>query len=488
MTHQPLQNNLPVPTAPGHIHHLETSIASLHPSLAGYLQNLNLPTENVFVAAEERSIVINGFENAISMLKDEDRTDAYYLSKFTVAATVGLFDAALNYLWNETINSLRRLIVATDLSYFFDVAEKREGHRAKLQEPEDLAKIEDLTLIETCARIGLLNEVNKERLRHINYMRNHASAAHPNQNDLNGSEMLGWLANCIRYAITANPDVSMVNVKKLLNSIKLSDIPATDAPVIAAEASRLDQPRVDDLMWTLFGMFTDLRSDVICRGNIAKLAPYLWPVVSENRKYEIGARMGYFLKHGEQARKEASSDFLTRVDGLRYRSEDVLTVELLDKLRTLYQVHVAWNNFYNEWPHAQALSSSLPPSGVVPRAARSEWVKVISMCFIGNGMGYRDGVDHNAVPFYTAFINAFGEAEIVELIHLFADDGFTDDLHMPKADHRARMLLNHLKGMTSNVLIKSAIDVILNHPQQLLKKVGITTAYRTAIQNLPTYP
>jgi hypothetical protein len=96
-----------------------------------------------------------------------------------------------------------RLAASIDLSYFFDTAEKRESHRAKLQTVEDLRALEDLTLIDTCARVDLLTDVNRERLRHINYMRNHASAAHPNQSDLTGQEMVAWLSNCLRYAITA---------------------------------------------------------------------------------------------------------------------------------------------------------------------------------------------------------------------------------------------------------------------------------------------
>lgn len=45
----------------------------------------------------------------------EERQRAYYLTKFTVAIAVGLFDGALNYLWDETISSLRRLVSRVDL-------------------------------------------------------------------------------------------------------------------------------------------------------------------------------------------------------------------------------------------------------------------------------------------------------------------------------------------------------------------------------------
>lgn len=34
------------------------------------------------------------------------------------AAAVGLFDASLNYLWDETVSELRRRVAGFDLSYF----------------------------------------------------------------------------------------------------------------------------------------------------------------------------------------------------------------------------------------------------------------------------------------------------------------------------------------------------------------------------------
>lgn len=185
---------------------LETSIQGLNPRLASFLSSLGLPTEQVLVGFEERRFVLQSLEKTLQVLPPDKREEAYYLSKFSISVGVGLFDAALNYLWDETILALRRLAASIDLSYFFDTAEKREAARARLQAEEDLALLDDLTLIDTCARVDLLTDVNRERLRHVNYMRNHASAAHPNQSDLTGQEMIAWLSNCLRYAITAKPD------------------------------------------------------------------------------------------------------------------------------------------------------------------------------------------------------------------------------------------------------------------------------------------
>jgi len=363
-----------------HTAELETSIQGLSAPLAGFLSSLGLPTEQVLVEFSERRFVLQSLQQTIEVLPCEERSKAYYLSKFSVSIMVGLFDAALNFLWDETILALRRLAAAIDLSYFFDTAEKREAYRAKLQTSDDLATLDDLTLIDTCARVDLISDVNRERLRHVNFMRNHASAAHPNQNELSGQEMIAWLSTCLRAAITAKPEKAVIVTKQLLTNIRTVLIPANDIPVIAADFEHFSTARIDDLLWTLFGIYVDPSQKADCRTNIAKLAPYVWSLASEDRRFQVGARHEHFIKQADQERKVFADEFLVHVNGQQYRAEDVLAGDLLDKLRSLMAAHNGMNNFYNEWPHAQSLESALPVSGIVPKAARLEWVRTITQC------------------------------------------------------------------------------------------------------------
>ena len=145
---------------------LSTSVQAINAPLADFLEVAGLPTSEVLVTFEERRIVLNSFNDAIAILPADRRGDAHYLSKFVVAISMGLFDAALNYLWNETVAALRRLVARTDLEYFFDAVEKRPGIRKKLQTADDLPEIGEAMLVEGCHRIGLLTNVNYERLKH----------------------------------------------------------------------------------------------------------------------------------------------------------------------------------------------------------------------------------------------------------------------------------------------------------------------------------
>lgn len=351
MTDNNNSNLLPVPIS----HDLETSISSFNQPLANFISEVGLPTENILSPIEERNKVLKGIKEALSILPLDERSKSYYLTKFTVAITVGLFDGALNYLWNETVKALRNL-ARFDLEYFFSVAEKVSSRYKNLDKAEDLAEVNDHDLLEVCRRIGLISDVNYKRLENVNYMRNHVSAAHPNENEVDGFEMLGWLSNCLRYAITTKPDRSVVEVKILLDNIRNISIPSSDFPVIGEDIALLPQERIDDFLWTLFGLFTDPKQTPATKANITGLAEYVWKASSEDRRFEIGAKYGIFRKNADIVRKDAANLFLQIVKGPSYRDEDSLAGELIEKLETLKSVHFAPNNFYNEYPHAKSLN------------------------------------------------------------------------------------------------------------------------------------
>jgi hypothetical protein len=238
-------------------------------------------------------------------------------------------------------------------------------------------------------------------------------------------------------------------------------------------------------LWTLFGIYVDPGQKADCRSNISKLAPHVWALASEDRKFQVGARHEHFIKQGDQQRKTFADEFLVHVNGQQYRSEDVLAGELLDKLRSLNAAHNALNNFYNEWPHAKSLASSLPVSGVVPRATRLEWVKVITKCHIGNGQGYYGGVDTTADTQYRHYIAGFGETEIVQFLRLFDDPDFTIDFDLPMAHRRALALTTILKGKTRNIHVLRSLDVLLAQPEGTLRKLATVAKFKEALKSLP---
>jgi len=469
---------IPSENTPSQIEH---SIDAFNQPLADLLSHIGLPTENIFSPIQERRKVIYALESTLEILPMKDRARADYLSKFTIAIAVGLFDGALTFLWDETIKAFGRLIISFDLEYFYNVAGSISPKYRSLCLPEELEAISPHDLLEISRRIGLINDVNFERLRQVNYLRNHASSAHPNENDISGIEMLSLLENCLKYAITAQPNHSVIRIKQLLENIRRNTIPDEDFAVIGTDISNQPQERIDDFLLSIFGIYCDPRLLQHVKINIEKLIPYVWQCALEETKYQIGSKFGWYRKNGDTDRKNATQKILELVNGLRYRDEDSLAAELIEKLQNLKTVHFEWNNFYNESPHAKSIEESIPRTGV-PTSVRKLFVKVVCICYCGNGKGHKRGIDENALPYYKKFIESFTVEEIKEFLRLFSDNEFVYDLDTPKSDGRMRQLAQDLKTKTNNVHINKALELIINFPKHILPKLTNDSSYKTALR------
>lgn len=462
---------------------IDTSVAALNQPLADMLEYIGLPTENVLVPIEERRKVIFALESTLDILPMSERAKAMYLSKFTVAITVGLFDGALNFLWNETINAIRNMVNAFDLQYFYSVAETINNRYKKLNTFEDFEVISDHDLLEICRRIGLLNDINFNRLGHVNYLRNHASSAHPNQNDITGIEMLSLLEQCLKYAIIANPDTSVITIKMLLDNIRKKSIPIEDVPAISDDLLKQPQERINDFILTIFGLYCDERQEIVVKDNIELLAKSIWCGVDSEIKYIIGSKFGLYRKQALIDKKEATQRFLEVVDGLNYKDEDSLAAELIDKIQTLRTAHYNFYNFYNESIHASSIADSLPKNGL-PESVRKLFVKVIIVCYVGNGQGYREGVDEQACYYYEEFIENFEVKEIREFLRLFDDPEFVGDFHKNIPARRLLSLILKFKTKTTDAHINAILDFMITFSSSKLNKISSDSRYQELLKHI----
>ena len=86
------------------------------------LKEWGLPSENIIANTDERIRLINNLPSLMANIPAEQRQNATYLSRFVAGALIGLFDASLNYIWNEVVISLRKRIVYFGIDVFFDNA------------------------------------------------------------------------------------------------------------------------------------------------------------------------------------------------------------------------------------------------------------------------------------------------------------------------------------------------------------------------------
>jgi hypothetical protein len=128
-------------------------------ALLNALERHGLPTDSIFVPIDERDVVFKNIGRVLTKVTPEKKPQSIYLSKFAAAVAAGLFDAALNYLWDETIFELRRRVAQYDISYFYDNAISNLEKRKKLIGVEDLEKIEDSELIHGAKEIELISDM-----------------------------------------------------------------------------------------------------------------------------------------------------------------------------------------------------------------------------------------------------------------------------------------------------------------------------------------
>ena len=433
--------------------------------LQTYLTALGLPCENVLVEINERKIVIANMPFIVESLRGDKLDEAYYISKFIASCGAGLFDAALNYLWNETIVNLRQKVIYFDLTYFFNLLGRDEYYTE-----EDLKKIEDWELVRGCRDAEIISNIGFKHLDYIRDMRNFASAAHPNNNKLDGLQISSWLQTCIKEVLSKEPSAHALVIKRLLPSIRKETFTESDARPIIRSIEQLPQDLANSLLMALFGMYTDNQGESIVQNNIYFLAKSVWLRSDNKTKKNIGLKYSIFSAHAQIKRKSLAKDFLTLVDGLGYLADDQRCIEMGECLKALQTAHYGHNNFYNEDPHAKIVYYHVHNNPSIPNNIRSLYVNIIITCKLGNWYGYSFAAD----IYYNKIIKQYGDEEIKEFLSLLNDKEFRFAFEHSKRAIRFKDIAECLTNNTTNEILIQALEKVMESSN---KELGNGRAY-----------
>jgi hypothetical protein len=449
---------------------VQSDVYEFSTGLKRYLTELGLPTDTVLVDIEERGKVILNLPTIVNNLPSPQKLEAYYISKFVAACSVGLFDSALNYLWNETILSLRSKVVKFDLNYFFD-STIESNKRSEFKNEDDLVKLDDYFLIKGCKDTGIITEIGYKHLDYIRDMRNFASAAHPNHTELTGFQLISWLETCINEVLSKSPEGPVLVVKKLLQNIRNEILTESIIKPIRHGIQQLPSDLISSLLRTVFGMYTDPNISLNARSNIALIAKTVWICSKDSDKRDIGLKYATLSVNGFVTRKNLAHNFLELVDGLNYLTEDQLAIKMKDCLDSLLSSHYAYYNFSNEVPHAKVLKNYIPLNGSIPKSVCPYYVKVIIICKLGNEYG----VSFEAEPYYDQMIERFGDDEIIQFLHLINDNDFK--IYFKYGSSRAKnfqRIAELLCENTHNEIIKQSLRILT---ESSISELGKLTTY-----------
>lgn len=440
------------------------------------VKHYGLPSEGIFVSVTQRATVFRNIEDALANLDIDQRSSSIYISKFLAATAAGLFDAALNYLWDETIQEIRKRVIQYDVSYFYDNA-THEEKRKKLNGPEDIVKLDDAELIQGARNIGLISDLGFRHLDYIRYMRNWASAAHPNQHQLTGLQLISWLETCVTEVISLPLSNIAIEIKKLLSNIKQNLLADQDAKQIAPFFRNLTQQQISNLAAGFSGIYTDANTTPQTRQNINYLLPYLWERVDESTRQSFGVKYGKFVANNEQARAELSRQFLEVVDGVAYIPDDLKAAEIETAVQNLLDAHRNYSNFHTEPGFARQLSSLIGQAGNVPCQVQRIYVLALVEVFLSNG----NGVAWNAEPYYVDLINRFSQEEAIMAMLSFSEERIASRLQFPLCQQKFSDIMGLIKGKLTAPAAQEVFDAIQSYTGPL-DKMGSDSRMQKKVQ------
>lgn len=440
-----------------------------------YLAAYGLPVDNVIATTDQRAIVASNLPSFLDSLTPEERGNARYLSKFVGASAIGLFDAALNYIWNEVVLSLRQKASVYGIELFYDAAVGGKN-REFYKDEDDLDGLKDAVLLDTCRKLELISDIVYRKLDHILTMRNQVAASHPNVESIGGFELLGWLQTCVSDVLQDPMSDSAIRIKALVDNIKARTnvLDQTTADRFGEELPNLASSHVQNLLVAIFGMFCSPESDQILRANIAKIAPLVWNCADDDVKYRIGTIIDGYRTNLQQQKLAKGVEFLDLVDGKKYESLPAKIVALEDLSSQLDDAHDGRDNFYNEPPIMRQILGYMEDSTDIPRDVLPRLTRVVVRCRLGRGLTYRDGVSPAGRLLYDQFLGMLDDAGILECIKALYRPDINSKLSNPICQQHLGAILTILRGIAISERLKEMLDYLISD----LTKAGKANLYK----------
>ncbi|WP_210250615.1 hypothetical protein [Mesorhizobium sp. SARCC-RB16n] len=308
--------------------------------LVDFLRDVGLPHENIIADPSERAIIASNLPAYLSTLPAEVKRDARYLSKFVIGAGTGLFDYALNAIWNEVVIDLRKKASLYGLDIFFDAAVGGSKTREFYKVEDDIASLKDSVLLDTCRKLELISDTTYKKLKHILDMRNDIGISHPTVYTINAFELLGWLQTCVQDVLNDRPTEAALQIQVFISNLKGHTVPldTTTRQTLERRFAELPSHLCGNLLRTVFGIYVAPDTDQAVRKNIALLAPALWAKCLDEPRYKLGIVLEGYNSNLYKDKYQLGEQFFAVVGGNAYRSANERII-IVDNLITSYSTN-----------------------------------------------------------------------------------------------------------------------------------------------------
>lgn len=329
------------------------------------------------------------------------------LARMCVAVAAGLFDSAINYIWNASVVELRGKVKRFGLPVVEQLLSKPNF------DEQALLDLKDSELINLCLKLNLITEDGYFFLNHCRDIRNNFSAAHPVVGNIDDHEFIAFANRCAKYALGNENNPVGVDISAFMVAVKGTKFSVEQKNQWVHRIQQTHDAQQYLLFGTLHGIYSDPASVEQARVNALMIAAEFAPHFTPKAKSDLINRHHDYIAKGDEKRHKASQQFFERLQMLSLLGEHEFHALLSGTAKRLLAVHQSMDNFYNEPPFAERLLQ-LSEQGAVPDTAKEELVTVVVTCATGNPYG----VSHAALPHYKKLIEGFSPSEVEIMLSL----------------------------------------------------------------------
>lgn len=359
---------------------------------------------NILASDEEIHYAWQNLPRELKMVPIELRDEL--LVRMCVAVSTGLFDGAINYIWNASIRNLRIKVkdfgynvVANILTAEFD--------------ENKLLNLKDSELLNLCLKLNLISEEGFYFLDQCRDMRNNFSAAHPSIGFIDDRELTTYISRCCKYALSSVVNLKGVDINAFTKAIKGELFTEIQLEAWIKKLNETHEAQREILFLMTYGIYCDPNSTQQARINSLTICSQFIETFTAQIIAELVNKHYDYQSKGDDKRYKASLHFFEKVNLINKLNNNEQHRIFLNACKNLENAHLGYDNFYNEPPFAERLYE-LSLNNEIPETIKEIYVTIILMAYIGN----RYGISRMAEDYYVSMIKNFTAKEIKILLEL----------------------------------------------------------------------
>jgi hypothetical protein len=283
---------------------LPAVIDSTLPALAALTTALGVPRE-ILASDEEIEAAWVGLPRVLKKIPPQRRTEE--LGRMCVAVAVGLFDGAINYVWNATILELREKVKA------FGLTVVRQVTGNSIFDEEALVDLKDADLLDLCLKLNLITEDGFFFLDQCRDIRNNFSAAHPAVGKIDDSEFIAFVNRCAKYGLGDEKNPVGVDIQAFVTALKGSKFSQEQEGQWVQRLKDTHEAQRELLFGTLHGMYCNPVLSEETRLNAISISRYFADNFTPKIQSDLIDRHQDYLAKGDSKRHGASQQYFEKL-------------------------------------------------------------------------------------------------------------------------------------------------------------------------------